>query len=404
MKKILILFCFALVFGQNGALEFAEILELAKRNNHKILSEKAKTKAAAEHIRAIGVLPEPQLSAGYFIEPIKTKTGPQEFRLGLMQKLPWFGKLSNQKKIAVLQHEQSILKFWKTELELEQSIFSTIFELRFLDEKIQILEDNLALILQIEHVVQTAYSTGKSHHSDVIRIAIEREKLQNEIQKATDEQSVKWFDFELLIGEKISEIPKQIPRITTNGTLENNPTHRIAEIEKSIAELQTKLTNLAFFPDVALGADWIFTDGGENPILAKIGLNLPIHFRKNIAQKKKALQIEENKTAEIFANWDKLKSLEKQLENKISDTTNDKILVAETLIPLAKEHLHVAEIGFLAGEISFSDYLDAQKTIFDLQLNLSKSQRDLNISQSKLAELFGSGESKKSKFQMGEKK
>ena len=169
MKKILLFFCFVLIFGENRLITLDHIMTLAKRNNPILLSEKAKVKESKQHIQTVGVLPDPQISAGYFLEPVETKTGPQEFHLGLTQKIPWFNKLSNHKKIAVLQHEQSVLQLRKKELELEQLILNSIFELRFLNQKITILQENLALLLQMEQVVQTTYSAGKSHHSDIIQ-------------------------------------------------------------------------------------------------------------------------------------------------------------------------------------------------------------------------------------------
>jgi len=389
MKKHFIWLCFALIFGQNTATDFAEILAIAKHNNPQILAANAKIAASEEQMKIAGVLPDPQISAGYFIEPIQTRTGPQEFRLGLMQKLPWFGKPPLQKKIAALQHNIAVLQSRKMELSLESAMLKTIFDIQFFEETAQILDENLMLISQMEQVVQTMYSTGKSHHSDIVRIAIERENLQNQIRKTTDEKAVKWADFEILVGEKITNLPTNLPGFSEFESFENNPDFQMAELEKSIAEIQIKLAKLGFFPDVAVGADWIFTDGDDNPLVAKIGLNLPIHFRKNSAKKQQSEQILVMKMQNQLAIFDQLQSQKNRLENDVSNAEIDRNLLKNTLIPLAEEHLSVSEQGFLAGEISFSDYLDAQWRIFDLQLKFAKSERDLKKATAQFQELMG---------------
>ena len=48
----------------------------------------------------VSTLPDPVLSYGYFFQQVETRVGPQQHKVGVMQPIPWFGKLSLKESIA----------------------------------------------------------------------------------------------------------------------------------------------------------------------------------------------------------------------------------------------------------------------------------------------------------------
>ena len=49
--------------------------------------------AALAGAQRVGWLPDPTVSYGYYFEGVETRVGPQTHRVGVRQRLPWFGKL-----------------------------------------------------------------------------------------------------------------------------------------------------------------------------------------------------------------------------------------------------------------------------------------------------------------------
>ena len=74
----------------------------ALQNNPAIKAIYARWQAAIEQIRVVKGLPDPKISFGYFLENIETAIGPQQFKIGLFQMIPWFGKLKLQGDIQAL--------------------------------------------------------------------------------------------------------------------------------------------------------------------------------------------------------------------------------------------------------------------------------------------------------------
>jgi len=83
--------------------QLTEYLNLAMDNNPEIKAQAESVIALTRLAKYNGSLSNPTITAGTFFTPVETKVGPQEWKIGFSQKLPWFGKLSTKKRIGLLQ-------------------------------------------------------------------------------------------------------------------------------------------------------------------------------------------------------------------------------------------------------------------------------------------------------------
>ena len=70
-----------------------EAIAFAQKHNAAIAAANSRWQAAIQRVPQAKGWPDPRLTYGYFIETVETRVGPQEQRVGVMQPLPWFGKL-----------------------------------------------------------------------------------------------------------------------------------------------------------------------------------------------------------------------------------------------------------------------------------------------------------------------
>ena len=75
-------------------------LVLAAENNPQIRSRYKEYLAALEKVVQEGTLPDPQISFGYFIQPVETRVGAQQATASFSQMFPWFGTLDAQERVA----------------------------------------------------------------------------------------------------------------------------------------------------------------------------------------------------------------------------------------------------------------------------------------------------------------
>jgi outer membrane protein TolC len=78
----------------DSALE--DYLRVAAENHPGLRASFERWSASTSTVAREKGWPDPVLSYSYFIEPVQTAVGPQQHRIGVVQAIPWFGRLSAQ--------------------------------------------------------------------------------------------------------------------------------------------------------------------------------------------------------------------------------------------------------------------------------------------------------------------
>jgi len=83
-----------------SAQSLQDYLKRAAENDPGLKASYMEYQAALQRVPQSGSLPDPEISFGYFISPIETRTGSQEARFSVMQMFPWMGTLRAKKDVA----------------------------------------------------------------------------------------------------------------------------------------------------------------------------------------------------------------------------------------------------------------------------------------------------------------
>lgn len=161
MKKIaiiILLFSGIQTIGFSQSLE--EYLTIAAENNPELKAYFNEYLAAMEKVPQVGALPDPELSMGFFIQPMERFMGNQQADIQLMQMFPWFGMLKTQKdeasKMALARYEL----FRDAKNSLFYQVKATWYELYRLEEEIRITEDNLDILKQYERLALIRFQSA----------------------------------------------------------------------------------------------------------------------------------------------------------------------------------------------------------------------------------------------------
>ncbi len=87
---ILFLLISSMVSAQDDLVGY---LQTSAQNNPGLKARFNEYLAALEVAPQVKSLPDPQLAFGYFIQPVETRVGPQQFKISVSQMFPWFGTL-----------------------------------------------------------------------------------------------------------------------------------------------------------------------------------------------------------------------------------------------------------------------------------------------------------------------
>ena len=363
----------------------------------------------------VSTLPDPVLSYGYFFQQVETRVGPQQHKVGVMQPIPWFGKLSLKESIANHEARAALYSFLLKKNQLASQVVSAYFELAFLEQATQITEANLELLKRWEQVVTQRYRSQTGTQADLIKVQVELGKMEDKLQELSQLKQPLLSRFNALLNRR-SDAPTEIDPKGLEGTSispmqtsevsqgnleqklpEHNPELLLLEALTKAKEAGIDLANKNFYPDFGIGADYIFvgdrdsagSESGDDALVGMFSITLPLYRSK---YKAALSQAETDKAAILQMKTAKFHELSAELAKTIFETTDSRRrirLFRDTLIPKADESLESTYTAFEAGESTFLELLDTERSVLDFQLSLARAQADLQIASAKLRSLLG---------------
>lgn len=371
---------FAIMIPQSNGRDHQlnNLISIALDRNPEILAWQNIVHSKEQSTIAAGSLPNPVLSGGYFVEPVVTKEGPQEFKLGLAQNLPWPGKLKTKKLISQADADIAIEKSRQSTLKVVNDIRRKYHQLRLLATEENITKDNLRLLKQFESVVRTKYSTASVSHSYLVQIQMKVIRMEDKLTSLSNKRPVIIRKLEQLVLIDLADYPfnfdttefeTELPSSVQVG-IDNNPVIRISKLKTHAHENKVALAKLASKPDFLLGIDYIMLDAesADNPIMAKAGISLPIWFGRNRAIAESAKAGLESEELNFTNNLGLLTVKMEEINFRLADYRRQYLLHIQELLPLAEQNYQITETAYLADELDFTTYLNVEEDLLDLKL------------------------------------
>ncbi|WP_339134212.1 MAG: TolC family protein [Candidatus Electrothrix sp. GW3-4] len=393
---VLILTSSSVLAAEKDKNTLAAYLEQALVGNDSLLAAQAELRAASARVRQAGVLPDPKLEVQYYLQPIETRTGPQQAAIGIGQGLPWFGKLALMRKMGDHDEALAAAKVAAAELEVVRQVKETYIEYCFLGRSQQILSDNLELLHYLEGVARDRYTGGKATYFDVLKVQVELAQTEDKVRTLADQTMPLRVRLNNLLGtgpERSRPLPEQLPRVVLKKKAETiyplalKKAPLLLAAQERIAKARTgrELADKAFFPDFQISLKTIFTgsaeygdppDSGSDPVIAGVSMNIPL-FRE-----RRHARVAEQETAVSGAQAMEAEQ-QRGIQNKIEqglyayrDAERRVALYRDELLPKVRQQLEVAVSGFQSGKNSILEIIDAEKSLLTFDLAKSRALAD----------------------------
>jgi len=386
------------------------LVQIAKENNSQLKSQYNLWQAEVEKIGYMTKLPNPNLSFGYFLENIETAVGPQEYKIGISQKLPWFGKLQTSKKIQILNADIRHFNIQKSLDEIEFHIKESLYNYYYISEIQKITQKNLSLLNQWNKILESKYQTSSKSYTDVIKIHQEIFKMEELLASMEKKQKQAILSLESITESKINNLDDySIESEFLNSALENihinnNPDLQILKLKNEIARLAKHRANQEYIPDAGIALDYILTgdkyqsdgtkvkESGINPFVLMFSLELPLQFRKiskNIKSKeyheKSLIDLEMELRKNLFLELEKMMIQLNDLQSKYNIYNNK-------IIPKSEQIIEIQMTELASGKIDIFNLIETQRDLLRYKLKLMEIQRDHSIVIAKISKIIGSDE------------
>ena len=392
--------------------DLEEYLLAAVHNNPEIKATYARWQTEISRIAVAKGLPNPNLNFGYFLETVETAVGPQEFKIGVMQMIPWFGKLKLDGKLQTLRAEIQLEYLQEKINSLVYDLSVVYYDYYFLTRSLDILGQNIDLVNNWEQVVRRKYTTAQSSHPDLIKTQIELLKLEDDRQTLVAKKLPLLERFRSLINDStptaiiipdslmnqdISQSKEDILDVIFN----NNPNYMVARLKQDLGTVGIDRAKLNYFPDLGIGFDYIGTgdktingspvmNSGKDPLVLMFSLKVPIWFKKNRGRIE-AAKYQQRSATESIVNLENLLAADlEQAWFELDDAKRKINLYSNRLIPKSIESLRASEKAYIAEKLDFLNLIDAQRRYLQFLLEYERSLVQYQKAYARLENLAGS--------------
>ncbi|MDT8393255.1 MAG: TolC family protein [Bacteroidales bacterium] len=404
MKTKIILFILGLLFG--GAT-FAQdmlipYLETAARNNPGLKARFNEYMASLERVDQVGVLPDPQIAFGYFIEPVETRNGPQQFKISLNQMFPWFGSLGAREDVAASRARAAYAVFEDHKAGLYFEVKSTYYDLYFLNKGIDIIHSNIRILESFRALALNKLEAGKGSGTDPVRVEMELADLENDLAVLRDRLSIYKLRFnnllnidansDILLPDSLwsDDLPYSRQDIMDSMRLKNYELERLDHLIASYRE-DEQVAKKAGMPSISLGVDYISIGKTDNSMIEpamngrdailfpKIGISIPLYRKKYTAMANEALYMQK---ASAGRKEDKVNALEVSLERAYYEYEDSRrrITLFQKQKDLARQAMDMLQSEYASQGKNFEEILRMERRLLKYSLELERAFSDKQAS------------------------
>jgi len=254
-------------------------------------------------------LPDLEIGAGVFVLPVETRTGPQQFRVGATQMLPWPGKLAAMAATADARARPLLEKVAARQLMLIYQLEKAYFSLAGLEARAAVLRESLDLYVSLDRLALSRIENGKGSSVDVYRIQLQRQQIERQLEElrylaqqemvtineVLDRPADTQVAAQVAIEERVAETLDFAPDLAADDPdLSNHPGLRIYGLQQEANRAAIELTKLDQRPDFGVGIDYIATGrrddmdplrNGRDVILPRAMVTIPLSKGKFSAKR-----------------------------------------------------------------------------------------------------------------------
>lgn len=354
--------------------------------------------AALEVAPQVKALPDPELAFGYFIQPVQTRVGPQEFRISVSQMFPWFGTLKARENVAIQTAKAKYEVFEESKSKLFDEVRGTYYNLYYNQKAIAIVHENLEILRTFQRLAYIKVEAGKVSAVDEYRIEMEIGDLENKLALLKDQQQSFTVAFGNLLNsdlEKVS-LPDTLwntsPELSKQALLDSILVrdHQLLglEIQSEALNYREEVARKSGNPDFSIGMDYIVVGKGDNNLsgqdafmFPKIGITIPLYRNKYKSMIKEVAYLQTAKSNEKLDRENMIETLFENTWKELMDAER-RIILYEKQLRLAEKSIQLLEVEYTTANTNFEEILrmDRKQLFYALELEKARTDKQAAVS------------------------
>jgi len=382
------------------AQELNSYLEEAGQNHPGIQAAWKQYYAALEQVPQAATLPDPHVSFGYFISPVETRLGPQQFKISLSQMFPWFGTLEEKEKAAA---EEARVKYQEF-TEKRNSVYTQVriqwYNLYKTGEAIRITKQNIDILESLKSLTRRNYENDKGKMAELLRVDVNIREQKNKLEDLRDKLSTQKTEFNLLLNRQEGDSlatpatirPDTFDILAYRDSIRNHPDLTALEHKEAALEHQVRLDEKQGYPSISLGLDYAVIgrrqdmqvqNNGRDVIMPMVGISIPLYRKKYDAMEKQTRYRLEAVQSKQQEKHNQLTSQYKKAEEAYRQALRH-IHLYEKQVHETQRIYNLLKTSYSADGESFYELLRTRLMVLEYELKLEKARADRNIAVARL--------------------
>jgi outer membrane protein TolC len=373
---------------------------------------RARASAAAARVPQARALADPTLSYSHHVEGVQTRTGEQQFALGLNQRFPWPGIRSLKGERARARARAAEIDVDTLALDTEREVTEVFHRLAHQLAARQLTSRESVVVRRIFDASAAAYGAGDGSRAEMLKAQAELARLESKLA----EHDGRIEELRAALGEWIGDpphgrgwVPTQapLPLVSVEDLdLASIATSRRPELrglvhEQKAADLGTELARREKLPDLSLGLRWIGIGDrpdapaspppgeGDDVWSATVSLSLPVYASRRRAAEREAVdrrRLLEQRQRDLEQS---IRASTRGVRARLESLAEQLVLLEDTVIPLNEESFQAARAAYASGNGGFLELLDAERSLLDARLERIRLGRDYRIAIADLERVLG---------------
>jgi outer membrane protein TolC len=362
-------------------LSIDSAIQIGLRNNQEIKSSFSKTKAANGRFWNSISLAQPEVSVSFDdIPENKNLHFYGESVIGVNQSIEFPSKYFTRgskysKEIGISEQE-----FAQVKLDVISRIKSAYYKVLAMQLQMKIAEENLRITDQLLKKAQIRYNVGEGTNLEKLTAKVQNAESLNkvEVQKNHLSNALSELNYTMGYGKSANQQFKLTDSLAYqqldlelenlfDQALNNNPKLIASKLQVDVSSFDRALALSSYLPDLSVGAyTKSIKDDNNRYYGISLGITVPLWFMFD--QNGRVGEASANLTSakeDLLSNENTNNLQIKCAFNEYKDTERQVVYYRNEIIPQAEEVYRSASRSYESGEITYLEFLEAQKTVLN---------------------------------------
>jgi len=380
---------FSVAQPDDAASTLAALIDEVRQNDPTIKAARHRWEALREEAPAARGLPDPELTAGYYLSSVETRVGPQEAKFGLVQEIPFPGKLKLAEERALSEAEEAYWSYLRLMRDRATQAKRLYAELYRIDATRSFVEDQVPLLDEQVESLNRQYETGQAALDELHLARQRRSALKARLADLEGQRPATLAQINRLRGAGRDAAFPEVLALPHPPLADAERLAALAEansewLQAERAAVESDRTGVAIarknrLPDVTVGIEYTNVDrnrfssppdNGDDAALAYVRFNLPLWKGKYDAREAGArARLEASEARREAARQDLLAAIERE-RARVAAFDEQIALYRRELLPEAEARHEASLAAYAAGKATALHWVESQRDLLQAQTGL----------------------------------